>query len=620
MYIPYNSRYNYHKSVFGAVKTDQQTVFRIILPRDFRCNRAVLAVKRDGEQEYRRLDMQWDCMQGEGEEWWRVEFSASECGLYLYHFEYFTPWGDTGIYHAGDGIGMISGFGSDWKMTVYDKSFTTPEWLKGGVFYQIFPDRFYSSGKPKKNVPKDRIIRTDFDGVPNWRKDADGKVRNNDYFGGDFKGIEEKLPYLSSLGVTCIYLNPVFEAHSNHRYDTADYERIDPLLGNKTDFKSLCRSAKKLGIRIILDGVFSHTGDDSRYFNKYGRYGEGGAYRSKESEFFDWYKFRSWPDDYVSWWGIDILPEVTEEEPGFMEYVTGENGIARKWLRLGASGWRLDVADELPDRFIEAFRESVKAEKPDALLLGEVWEDASDKVSYGKRRSYLNGAQLDSVMNYPFANAVLSFVRDGGAESFASEVMKIVEHYPKEALDVTMNHIGTHDTVRALTALAGDSCAYRDREWQSGHRLSDIQRSNACILLKMAAAIQFTLPGVPCIYYGDEAGVEGYKDPFNRTCYPWGRENAELVAWYTALGRIRREEKVFADGGFEFLSNVAGCVAYARRRSDEAVLVIANSNVHPITYYVKSEWNDSLDLMTGNRINGALAEVGAKAAVILKRM
>ena len=619
MYIPYNSRLQYHKSIFGAVKTGQTVTFRIILPRDFCCHAARMIIKKAQEKEYRCLDMQWDCMESGGEEWWKVDFTSEDPAIYNYHFEYDTSWGTSRIYHVGNGIAAIKGEGDDWQLTVYDKDFCTPDWLKGGIIYQIFPDRFAFSDTKKQNVPSDRVMRSDRDGDPYWVPTADGKVLNNDYFGGDLKGIEQKLGYLKSLGVTCIYLNPIFEAQSNHRYDTADYEKIDSMLGTERDFKSLCKSAEKLGIRIMLDGVFSHTGDDSKYFNKYSRYDDLGAYQSKESPYYSWYKFNEWPDDYESWWGIKILPEVNEDNPDFIEYITGKNGIARKWLRLGASGWRLDVADELPDEFLDEFRKAVKAEKADGLVLGEVWEDASNKSSYGKLRRYLLGEQLDSVMNYPFAGEVIDFIRDANAELFASRIMSIVENYPKEVLDVLMNHISTHDTMRAITALAGESCAYRDRKWQSTHSLGEREYRYGVMLLKAASAMQFALPGVPTIYYGDEAGMQGYKDPFNRRCYPWGKENEELVEWYKKLGTVRNENSVFKDGKIEILSAVAGCVAFSRKNEKEAILVISNSNPHPITYYVRSEWCDAHDLLGNCRVAANMVDIDEKSTVILKR-
>lgn len=616
MYIPYNSGKDYHKYPFGAVCDGTTVTFRIILPRNFCCTGARIVIEKDGENE-EKIPMKWDCMQGNDEEWWKIEVPFNEVGLYFYHFEYNSGFGISGIFsNGGSQEGFLSGNGEKWQLTVYDKNFTTPDWLKGGIFYQIFPDRFFYSGEEKENVPEDRIFRTDYNGEPYWRPDKNGKTLNNDYFCGDLKGIEKKLPYLSSLGVSCIYLNPIFESHSNHRYDTADYEKIDPLLGTQKDFENLCKKAEDYGIKIILDGVFSHTGSDSRYFNKKNRYKSIGAYQSKESEFYKWYKFKEWPDDYESWWGIDILPEIIEETPEFIDYISGENGIAEKWLSCGASGWRLDVADELPDEFIDALRKCVKNKNKDALILGEVWEDASNKMSYNQRRRYLLGQQLDSVMNYPFADAVINFVRYGNAELFNNTVTKITENYPKPVIDVLMNHIGTHDTQRALTALAGESCVYRDRQWQSGRNLSPEKRKEGIVLLKEAAVIQFTLPGVPCIYYGDEAGLEGYKDPFNRGCYPWGNEDKELTEYYSALGKIRRENITFAEGKYSCISAILGCAAYTRGND---ILVIANSNNHSIKYYFPKEWNGCKVIFGNGYAEENFAEIPEHTAIILKR-
>jgi len=462
---------------------------------------------------------------------------------------------------------------------VYDGAYKTPDWLAGGILYQIFPDRFASSGKAKENVPTDRTLHENWLDQPDWKPNAQGIVTNSDFFGGDLKGIEEKLDYLASLGVTCIYLNPIFESHSNHRYDTANYEKIDPLLGDEEDFRSLCAAAKERNIHVLLDGVFSHTGSDSIYFNREGRYGDGGAYRSQSSPYYPWYSFRSWPNDYECWWNFITLPNVREENPAYDNYINGEDGIIRHWLEAGASGWRLDVADELPDCFIDDLRVAVKTEKPDGILLGEVWEDATTKFSYGTRRRYLLGVQLDSVMNYPFAEAVTDFARNGVAESFESSVMTIIENYPKEALDVLMNHIGTHDTERAITKIAGEKSDYRDRQWQSEHSLSEEEYKRGVKLLKLCTAIQYTLPGVPCVYYGDEAGMEGYRDPFNRACYPWGHEDENLIAWYRYLGLLRQEHgDILKDGGLRSVyahNNVLSFERYVETEGGEDALFVA---------------------------------------------
>lgn len=616
-FIPFNSRSTYFKSKFGSVTEGEEITFRIAVPCSFNIGGAFLMVKKDGE-EYTEYKMNYESRTGEDSESYTVTVKIGECGLYFYRFDFLGGYGRGSILNGGDGVGVFSDNGqgfTDWQLTV-SKNFDTPQWLKGGIIYQIFPDRFMNSGKEKQNVPSDRIIRSDWGGEPYFRPDRNGEVLNNDYFGGDLEGIRQKLPYLKDLGVTCIYLNPIFEAHSNHRYNTADYGKIDPLLGDEEDFEKLCKSADEMGIKIILDGVFSHTGDDSVYFNRKERYNCVGAYQSKDSEYAEWYKFHHFPDKYDSWWGFKTLPEVKEESPSYREFICGDDGIAAKWLKMGAGGFRLDVADELPDIFLDDLKKAVKKAKPDALLLGEVWEDATNKFSYGVRRRYLLGDQLDSVMNYPFAEAILEFCRAGNAEQFMSGIMNIVENYPKQCLDVMMNHIGTHDTVRAITRLAGESSDYRDREWQSSHKLSFFEYRQGIERLKLAAALQYTLPGVPSVYYGDEAGLQGYRDPFNRGCYPWGNENRELIDFYRTLGKIRRENSVFKEGKFTPVSAAMGCVAYTREDETGGILIIANRNTHAISYHLPAKFTASAALYGENPENGSVTIPACSFAIL----
>ena len=616
-FIPYNSRDIFFKDKFGSISAGEEIHLRLCLPRSFCCSRAILMLRRD-DGHYEERDMLWAGMADENTEIWDIHTTIETEGLYWYHFDYVSSYGRSSILQTEGGIGDFVGAPTarkDWQLTVTERDFTTPDWLKGGIIYQIFPDRFYNSGSEKENVPNDRILRTDWGNEPEWRPTPEGKVLNNDFFGGDLKGIGEKLPYLKDLGVTCIYLNPIFESHSNHRYDTADYGKIDPLLGTEEDFKKLCKDAKKQGIHIILDGVFSHTGDDSVYFNRKGRYNTLGAYNSPESPYYKWYKFTNYPDKYQSWWGFVTLPEVIEEGEEYRNFINGKGGIIEKWLKAGADGFRLDVADELPDIFIDELRARLKETKPDALLMGEVWEDATTKHSYGSRRRYLLGSQFDSVMNYPFANAILDFCRSGKAESFMSTVMQIVENYPKQCLDVMMNHIGTHDTERAITKIAGESCEYRDRQWQSCHSLGD-KYEKGIGLLKCAVALQYTLPGVPSVYYGDEAGLEGYKDPFNRGCYPWGNENRELIDFYKTMGKIRKENSVFQKGYFSPVSSMLGCVAYRRHDENGNVMVIVNRNEHSISYRLPYDFENSFALYGANPENGEVFIDGCSFVIL----
>ncbi len=612
-FIPYNSRQTYHKYPFGAVREGEKVTMRIVLPRNICCTGASLVVNSD-DGKTSVYPMTWDCMEGFDEEWWKVSFTPETEGLYWYHFAISQKSGGNVITKFENSTGRISADGTSFQLTVCSKNFKTPDWIKGSVIYQIFPDRFCNSGKKKSRVPDDRILRDDWGNDPMWQPDCDGKITEFDFFGGDFNGIEEKLDYLESLGVGCIYLNPIFEAHTNHRYDTANYERVDPLLGTAKDFENLCKSAKKRGISIVLDGVFSHTGADSVYFNKSGRYHSEGAFNSKNSPYFDWYKFEKYPDKYDCWWGVDILPEIDEENDGYINYIAGEKGILRKWLKAGARGWRLDVADELPDKFLDALRKAVKAEKSDAYILGEVWEDASNKISYGNRRRYLQGAQLDSVMNYPFADALTSFAISGIAEGFNDKINEICENYPKDAVDCLMNHIGTHDTCRILSRLAtlGNYKSSHLERYKGG--LSDDEKEYGKILLKLISTMQFTLPGVPCIYYGDEAGIDGGEDPFNRGCFPWGKEDNDLLEHYRFLGKIRKEHKVFEKGEFVPVSAALGCVAYERRNEEERIMTVANRNNHSIVYILPEE---GYEVITGGVVNGRELRLDKEAAAIL---
>ena len=574
-YYPFNSNKALYRRPFGAIKADEKLLIRILLHRDACVYNAFLRIENDSDGIIHEIELT--------PREWLDDYRFYDCeitladGLYWYDFRYTSAHGQFFVVKEVMGRGVVSqSEGAKWQITVCSADFTTPDWLKGGIIYQIFPDRFFNSGKPKSGVFDDRYLCADWSKTPEHRQNGDKCSLCNDYYGGDLEGIRAKLPYLKSLGVTCIYLNPVFEAHSNHRYNTADYSKIDPLLGDGQDLKNLCKSAKKLGIRIILDGVFSHTGDDSIYFNRRRRYGDGGAYNDFGSEYHHWYKFTRFPDEYASWWGVPTLPETDEDNESFSEFITGENGVLRRWLRAGVSGWRLDVADELPDRFLDKTRAAIKAENPDAFLLGEVWEDASNKISYGARRRFLRGRQLDSVMNYVFARAIIDFVRNSGANKLLSAVTEVMENYPAEAIHLLMNHIGTHDTARAITMLGRFDEYIGDREWQSNFRLSAEEYSLGIKRLKIAAVLQYTLPGVPSLFYGDEAGVEGFGDPFCRATYPWGNENTDLLEFYRALGKTRHSTRAFVSGDFEPCYSNGDLFAFIRRSGKSRAFIAVN--------------------------------------------
>lgn len=508
---------------------------------------------------------------------WTLSVCIHDTGLYFYYFKIGGQYLACGNLHKGT---MVFSNPVNWQLTVYDEAFHTPQWFKGGIMYQIFPDRFCKEGDYP--ISSDKILR-EWGGQPYFRPNKEGKILNNDFFGGNLNGVRKKLGYLQSLGVSTIYFNPIFEAYSNHRYDTADYHKIDPLLGTEEDFDALISEAEAYGIHIILDGVFNHTGSDSRYFNKNGRYSDVGAYQSPQSPYYDWYSFRGNPDLYDSWWGIDTLPAINERSASYQEFIFGENGVLKKWLRHGIGGYRLDVADELPDFFLEELRKTVKEENPEALILGEVWEDASNKIAYGERRKYFQGRELDSVMNYPLKDAIIQYVQTGNLNVLRETIALLIDHYPKCVLDSLMNILGTHDTYRILTVLGGKQCG--NKEEMAITRLSDSEREEAKEKLKMAAVLQFTLPGVPCIYYGDEAGMEGYSDPFCRQCFNWNTADNDLTAFFKRLGEIRRKELtlIFTDGIYREVYANASFLLYERKSSAGSVYVFTNCSSNKYT-------------------------------------
>jgi len=588
-YYPFDSRNPIYREKIGALAEGETLRLRLLLHNDAKVHSAFLRIRNDAH-EREQLVLMKPAEWLEDYRYYECEINLTE-GLYWYSFRYTSDYGEFCVTKTDTSLGIVSSEGAWWQQTVYSKDFTTPKWLDGGIIYQIFPDRFYNSGKEKANVPADRYICENWEKQPEFRQPKGERLQlGNDYYGGDLKGIEEKLDYIASLGVNCIYLNPIFEAHSNHRYNTADYFKIDSVLGDEEDLCSLISEAKKRGIGIVLDGVFSHTGDDSIYFNRYSRYGTEGAAQSRFSPYFSWYNFSDYPNKYASWWGIETLPETNENDLSFSNFITGENGVIRYWLKKGIKGWRLDVADELPDEFLDKIRLALKAEGEENFLLGEVWEDATNKISYSVRRRFLRGKQLDSVMNYPFANAIVDFVKGADSKYLMNCVLDITENYPPEALKLLMNHIGTHDTARILTRLGTDCRFDGDRQSQSQFVLSEGEYKRAVELLKLAAVLQYTLPGVPSLYYGDEAGLQGFGDPFCRGTYPWGKENTELLEFYKALGALRRGSAAFVSGEFIPVCSNGGLIAYIRKNKKGKAFIAVNRSAETLEINLPKEF------------------------------
>ncbi len=543
---------------------------------------------------------------------------GEEDGLFFYEI-LFLRGGDTLFTSTSNNVDfeLLDHSQSRFTLLVYKKDFRTPSWFQGRTMYQIFVDRFYK-GEGSVGERPDVIMNDDWEnGIPQYAEIQGEDVKNNMFFGGNLWGVAEKIDYLKAMGIGVIYLNPIFKAYSNHKYDTGDYFEVDSMFGGKEALENLIEKANAVDIKIILDGVFNHTGDNSRYFDRYGEYGGVGAYGNENSDYRDWYKFGNSCDDFESWWGIKILPRLNHECESCRRFFTGENGVGAYYIKMGIAGWRLDVADELSDEFLDEFTASVKsASGGDALIIGEVWENAAVKIAYEKRRRYLRGDQLDSVMNYPIRNGIIEFVINQNAKVLSDVLKSIYSTYPKSVCDSLMNILGTHDTERILTVFGKQSAqaTVGSGSELAGMKLGKEERKKALQSLKIAAAIQFTVYGVPSIYYGDEAGAEGYRDPFCRRTYPWGREDGELLEWYRTLGRIRNENRdVLADGEFSVRHAEGGIIVYTRSTNRGELCVIANSSESECSYELDGEWDE---LVGGNVYAGRIL---ARSVAILRR-
>ena len=486
-----------------------------------------------------------------------------------------------------------------YQLTVYPQDYTTPDWIKGGIIYQIFPDRFCKVGD--FSVGSGKVKRKDWGGEPTYRS-SDGKVRNNEFFGGNFKGIQSKLDYIHGLGVNAIYLNPISKSYSSHRYDTGDYTQPDPVLGTIEDFKNLTQSAKQKQIYFILDGVFNHTGAGSKYFNKYNEYDSIGAFNDKNSPYYDWYTFYSYPNEYASWWDFKTLPSIKKDSKQFQRFILEQNGVIDTWLDWGVRGVRLDVVDELKDSFVYNIRLALK-NRGDNLLIGEVWEDATNKIAYGERRKYFSGGELDSVMNYPLRNAIVNFLQTANNEYLTRVVLEQINNYPKPALDCIMNILSTHDSARIITLL-GATNLKTNKDEMANEKLSSLEYQRGKSREILASVLQFYLYGVPSVYYGDEAGLQGNLDPYNRRCYDWEKQDKALLNHYQMLAKIRRENRVFEAGE----TTVIPCedkslFIFTRQSENELIYLAINSGNHAKQLKFDTEFCDLYTNKKGNKFS-----------------
>lgn len=587
MELEHNSRDRFYRKPEGAVTCGTNVRLRLLVSGAGIPKAVRLVYRPDGREEV-RVDMPYYFT--------LADFCAYSCtvkmpekpGLIWYYFELET---DQGMVYYGNNPENLGGIGTTsfrnpdnaYQITVYNENYQTPDWFKTGVAYQIFVDRFCNGNEDGSFLGnRTDIIKRNWGDQPFYKAEQfGGEYLANDFFGGNLKGIIKKLDYLKDLGISVLYLNPIFKAYSNHKYDTGDYEEIDPMFGDEETFRSLCAEANKRGIRIILDGVFNHTGSNSKYFNKNGEYDSIGAYQSKDSPYYDWYRFSDFPEEYESWWGMKTLPHLEEQSESVQEYLlTGKNAIIKRWLRAGASGWRLDVVDELPGFFVKKLRAAVKEEKADAVIIGEVWEDASNKSSYGERREYFLGQELDSVMNYPLKNLLIDAALSRiNADTFDKRIMSLKENYPAPAFYSLLNMVSSHDVERILTVM-GDipSRHHVDKEFQANFKLDGYGLETAKERCMLLVGMQMTLPGVPCVFYGDEVGMQGYADPFCRGCFPWDwvNEDNEILRRYKQYIDLRNRYTALSTGEFATVYKLGYVYGYIRWDEKDAFIILCN--------------------------------------------
>ena len=590
MRILYDSKDKKFKTKFGTLRENEGCKFNIHIPRNCLTKDVRLVFLREDGVEHSIFTMFKSSDFGDYNIY-SCDISIAAAGLYFYYFKITTENGQFPLYKQGyDMTNMCDG--SLWQLSVLPSSFNVPEQFLGSIMYQIFPDRFCKDGQVDVDEKiKPFVIHENTQDIPIFTPDEKGIVQNNDFFGGNLKGITSKLDYLKSLNIDVIYLNPIFKAYSNHRYDTADYLKIDEMLGNEKDFVKLCKEAHKRGIKVILDGVFSHAGSNSIYFDSEKIYGNG-AVSNENSPYREWFDFKNYPDEYTSWWGIKTLPCVDENNRSYRDYIiANEDSVVAHWINLGADGFRLDVADELPDDFILELRNRMKGIKKDSLLVGEVWEDASNKISYSQRRKYFTDGELDSVMNYPFRTAIIDYcLGNDSGYNLREIVMSIAENYPGDVLNCLMNIVSTHDTVRILTTLGTNNVPSRKCD-RAVYRLSEDELNNAKNRLFVAVFLQFILPGMPCIYYGDEIGTEGFEDPFCRTFFDWSKtENNDILNFYKTITKIKSQSEVLKHGNINInilRDGVIEVVRFYKKSSFRAII-----NMTDEVYVVKCHKTD----------------------------
>ena len=601
----------YDKIPQGGAEQEDTVRFELKIEKSYELQlyKVALVIQKDGQKEV-EYNME---KHTSTEQYARYVYmhKFGETGIYWYYFIIEQKNGNRYFLHQGEDLNAE---GTDKVYNKYMQLVTVPQKkvasFLGGTMYHIFVDRFCNKNADPKDY-EGKVYRKDWGGEVNSYI-GQKEILNNEFFGGNFDGIVSKLDYLKELGVNTIYLSPIAKSNSNHKYDTGDYLTIAPEFGGEKAFVNLINKAKEKDIGIIIDGVYNHTGADSIYFNMYGNYNERGAYQSMQSPYYSWYTFDKYPNDYACWWDVKILPQINKDSEDFQNFICDE--VIPYYLDLGVYGIRFDVVDELSNAFVERIATKTKSYDRDILLIGEVWEDASNKFAYGVRKKYFEDNLLHSVMNYPIKDAIINYCLTGDENPFIYNIRLIKDHYPKAVQDSLMNILGTHDTRRILSVLGTGDNSRESSYKKTCYTLKPKEFALAKRRLKIASLLQFTIMGVPCIYYGDEVGLQGDNDPYNRRCFPWDNIDKELLDWYKTLAKIRKNE-AFKRGDFNVLYGEQGVLVYERNDLHDRVLIIINNGKYPFEANIE---NKMKNMINGHFVQGDVVVAAGDFLVLEK--
>ena len=498
----------------------------------------------------------------------------------IFHYYFLFHVHNKTMYIKNNGIGDSILNSEKMKISI---NFDVPDWAKGKIMYHIFVDRFKKSGNDDlMNMPR-RTIHNSWDEEMIIGPNEEG-IWNCDFYGGNLKGIEESLDYIKSLGASIIYLSPILWSQSNHRYDTSDFELVDPYVGSNDDLKSLCNKAHSKGIKVILDAVFNHTGNDSKYFNELGSFNNIGAFQSKESIYYPFFKkyYANGKTYFDYWWGMKNLPVCDGSSKEWQEYIYGKNGIVDLWFSLGIDGLRLDVADELSDEFIEGIRRAVKRNKEDGFILGEVW-----KNPMRMNRGYIeSGKGMDSVMNYTLMDALIRYFKYSDTYKLNDIINQIKYEYPKDTIFSLMNFTSTHDISRAINIFGSNefqlnsewawNLKNEDVYWAKNYHLCEDEYKNGKSILKSYLFTLAFLPGILSIFYGDEVGLMGMGNLSNRKPFPWNNIDVDVLKSVKYIGWIRNKEKFLEKADLNVVDINNDYFAFERISNSEKTFTIVN--------------------------------------------